>query len=167
MQHLLDALEHHERRAVALVGLMIRMHGGKDGEGAFTGAGRYLVLAANLRLAAEQSRTVAQFWDRAARRLRWNLGPMAYDAYALALIEPSESDAATLRSLADRTQSVIMIARQLASRERAARRGEKADAHEAARAVVYEDPLDIFDLEWVEDPKADAPANAAAGTAED
>ena len=33
MTSIVDALLPHERRAVALVGLMIRMHGGKDGEG--------------------------------------------------------------------------------------------------------------------------------------
>ena len=79
MQTLLDALAPHERRAVALVGLMIRMHGGMDGEGAFAGVGRYGVLTSSLRLCAEQSRSVQGLWDRAARRLRWNIGPQRYD----------------------------------------------------------------------------------------
>lgn len=57
MTSIVDALLPHERRAVALVGLMIRMHGGKDGEGAFAGLGRYAVLTAGLRLCAEQSRS--------------------------------------------------------------------------------------------------------------
>lgn len=86
MTSIVDALLPHERRAVALVGLMIRMHGGKDGEGAFAGLGRYAVLTAGLRLCAEQSRSVREMWDRSARRMRWNIGPQRYDDAALALM---------------------------------------------------------------------------------
>ena len=144
MQPLLDALAPHERRAVALVGLMIRMHGGMDGEGAFTGVGRYGILTSSLRLCAEQSRSVQGLWDRAARRLRWSIGPQRYDDAALALLAPDETDAETLRALAERTQSIVMIARSLARRERTPRTDAPSPSEELP---PFNDPLDIFLME--------------------
>lgn len=142
MTSIVDALLPHERRAVALVGLMIRMHGGKDGEGAFAGLGRYAVLTAGLRLCAEQSRSVREMWDRSARRMRWNIGPQRYDDAALALLSATDGDADTLRALAERTQSVVMIARTMARRERAAR-----DQAPPPEPPPLNDPLDVFLIE--------------------
>lgn len=143
MTSLVESLQPHERRAVAIVGLMIRMHGGKDGDGAFTGVGRYGILTINIRLCAEQSRSVRDFWDRAARRLRWSIGPQAFDDAALALLHPDDSDGDTLRALADRPQSIVMIARTLARRDRVARLGLEEPTEEPS----LNDPLDIFNIE--------------------
>lgn len=148
-----DSLTAPEKRAVALIGLMIKMHGGHEGEGMFTGVSRYAVLEQRVRLAAERSRTVQQCWDNIARNMRWNVGPVKWDDAALALIRPQDDDADTLRALCDRTQSVVMIARTLTRREKAALRSAQEPLPDIPE---LNDPLDIFNKE---------PANTSEGEA--
>lgn len=155
MQSLVESLDYPAKRAVSLVGMMIKMHGGKDGDGAFQGVGRYGVLTSAVRLCAEQSRSVQGFWDRMARRMRWTIGQQRYDDAILALISPDESDAETLRALADRAQSVVMIARSLARRERSACIGAPI-----TEAPPLDDPLDVF---FLDDQPETAPADAPSG----
>lgn len=113
---ILAGLTPAEQRAVALLSTMIRWHGGRAGDGLFTGPGRYEVLAGRVRESAVTSRSVRAFWDRTARRMRWSIGPVSSDADVLALIGPSDTDQETLRALADRTDSVVRIARSLRER---------------------------------------------------
>ncbi|HZT90324.1 MAG TPA: hypothetical protein VFA12_20455 [Stellaceae bacterium] len=136
---MIDDLTPAERRAVALVGLMIRMHGG---EGLFGGARRYGVLEARLRLAAERSHTVRRCWDLSARTMQWTIGPSQWDDAVLALIAPQDDDPEVLRALAERSQSCVMIARHLARRGRIA----TAASASAGQTVPLADPIDVFDL---------------------
>lgn len=133
-----------ERRAIALIGLAIRIHGGRDGDGLFTGTSRYAVLEQRLRLAAERSRSVRQCWDTLCRSLGWSLGIIRWDEPALALVAPRDDDPEVLRILADRSQSCVMIARYLIRKGLA-----EPQAPEESRAEwpVLADPLDIFDLQ--------------------
>lgn len=161
MQALLGSLTPAERRAVALVGLMIRMHGGIDGEGLFSGVARYSVLSDRLSLAAERCRDVRSLWDIAASSLRWSIGAQKFDDAVLTLIAPADTDGDVLRALAERTQAVVMIARRLARQERDARQGcdEPAPVEAPALNDFVDDPLDIF-LRAVDDPEPAKPAPA-------
>jgi len=135
-----------ERRAVALLALLIRLHGGRDGDGLFTGPERYAVLAARLRLAAERARDVRGFFDLLCRELRWGLAPMRHDAALLVLIRPAADDPDVLKALAERSHSVVMIARQLAAAERLSGRGEAPEGWPAGLVLPdLADPLDVFD----------------------
>jgi len=153
MSAIVDDLTPAERRAVALIGLAIRMHGGREGDGLFTGMSRYAVLEQRLRLSAERSRTVRQCWDTLCRSLGWSLAIMRWDEPALALVAPTDDDSDVLRVLAERSQSCVMIARYLLRHGRA-----QPNAPEESRAEwpVLADPLDVFDL------PADASPSAAA-----
>lgn len=155
---LLDDLTPAERRAIALIGLMIRLHGGKDGEGRFAGVARYGTLEARLRLAAERSRTVRQCWDLSAKLMGWGMTITRHDDAVLALIAPQNDDPAVLRALADSTQSCIMIARHLDRQ----RRGEAREGAPQAPMDMPElaDPFDIFD-------RTEAPEGADAVAAQE
>lgn len=143
-----------EQRAVALVGLMIRMHGGKDGDGLFSGVSRYEALIGRLRLAAERSPDVRSCWDLTVRTMLWSVGPMRHDEAVLDLTRPMDDDADVLGVLADRAPSVVMIARQLVRRERDADVAAAREARDYASA-----PLSA--LETDDDASDDASAKPA------
>lgn len=130
MTSIIDGLSPTEQRAVAVVGLIIKMRGGHEGQGAFTGPGRYGVLSARLRLCAERAASVREFWDKLCRRMLWEMAPQSYDAAVLDLIAPSNDDADVLRALADNTQSIIMIARSMLRRDRDARAPERKQSRD-------------------------------------
>lgn len=150
MTAIVDDLTLAERRAVALIGLAIRLHGGRAGDGMFTGVTRYAVLEQRLRLAAERSRTVRQCWDTLCKSLQWSLAAIRWDEPALALIAPAVDDHDVLRALADRSQSCVMIARYLLRHPHS---DPKAPEESRAEWPTLADPLDVFDL---------APQNPAA-----
>lgn len=127
------ALAPAERRALALVGLMLRLHGGRDGEGLFSGVSRYAVLEQRLRLAAERSRTIRQLWDLTARMMRWGIGPQRHDAEVLALIAAGADERDVLRALADNAQSLVMIARHVERQRRAAETAAGSDEPEEGK----------------------------------
>lgn len=135
MTSIIDGLSQTEQRAIAVVGLIIKMRGGIDGQGAFTGPGRYGVLSARLRLCAERAASVREFWDKLCRRMLWEMAPQSYDDAVLDLIAPTNDDADVLRALADNTQSIIMIAWSMLRRDRDARAPERKLSH---------DPLETF-----------------------
>ena len=160
-----EELKHHERRAIALVGLMIKMHGGTDGDGLFAGVSRYEILHDRLTLAAEISRSVAEWWDRASKSLNWRVGPMRYDDMILALTKPAADDHDTLRAIAERGQSIIMIARQKVRREIARDKAIKYGAPDLPDdPIPFGDPLDVFARMQLDDEK---PAPAAKASRDD
>jgi hypothetical protein len=118
---IVDGLSNAEKRSVSIVELWITLYGNA---GMFTGASRYGVLSGRVRLAAERSRDVRSFYDLTMRTMQWSIGPSIYDGAILALIESSDDDRDTLRAFAERTDSIIMIAR---SQVRAARNAARSE----------------------------------------
>jgi hypothetical protein len=108
---IIDSLSTAEKRAASIVEIWISLYGSRDGVGMFSGAARYGALSGRVRLAAERSRDVRSFYDLTMRTMQWSIGPSTYDDAILALIEPSDDDMDTLRAFAERTDSIIMIAR--------------------------------------------------------
>lgn len=154
MNDIVQGLSPAECRAVAIVALMIRLHGGPEGDGLFTGVARYSVLQGRVKMAAETSRDVRMMWDRATARMGWSITATDHDAAVLTLIRPSETDPDVLRALADRSDSIVRLSRQIARRDRAKKRGEALPDF-----PVYDDPLDVF---LALDAKGE-PSTAAAG----
>ena len=142
---IIEKLRPPERRAVALVGLIVKMRGGIEGQGAFTGPGRYGVLSARMRLCAERAASVREFWDKLCRRMLWEVAPQSYDDAALELIGPDADDADVLRALADNTQSIIMIARSLLRRDRKPRAAENPQPDPLATFLAATEPSALMD----------------------
>lgn len=140
MNDIMVSLSPPERRAVAIIAIAIRLHGGVEGDGLFTGKGRYEVLQSRVQLAAESSRDVRMFWDRLSASMLWRVTATAHDDAVLALIRPADDDPEVLRAFAERQDSLLRIARHLVRGDKAA---AKADAV-PPRTPVFEDPLDAF-----------------------
>jgi hypothetical protein len=121
----LEVISMPERRAVNIIKLMLDEYNSKDGEGLFKGVERYAVLEQRLKISASQSRTLREFWSRSLSSLMWSSPGGATNKELLGLLL-EEGEREVLVFLRGQIQTLIAIARELHSSEKASRRETRA-----------------------------------------